>query len=87
MPKSKVRQKKVYTPPTDIAPRVTKVRAKPSSIWLPATAVALVVLGIGWLVVFYLSQGVYPVASWGYWNLAIGFGLMVSALAVFSRWR
>jgi cell division protein CrgA len=88
VPKSKVRQKKIYTPPTDIAPRVaTRVKDKPSSIWLPVTAVALVILGIGWLVVFYLSTGTYPVASWGYWNLAIGFGLMVSALAVFSRWR
>ena len=87
MPKSRVRQKKVYTPPADVAPRVTKIKAKPSSVWVPATAVALVVAGIGWLVVFYLSQGTYPVQSWGYWNLAVGFGAMVSALGVFARWR
>jgi len=50
-------------------------------------AVALVVAGIGWLVTFYLSDGVYPVLSWRYWNLAIGFGAMVAALGVFARWR
>jgi Cell division protein CrgA len=89
VPKSQVRKKKVYTPPADIRPAaVTAAAAKrPSPIWLPITAVTLIVLGIAWLVVFYLSQGAYPVLSWGYWNLAIGFGAMVSALAVLSRWR
>jgi hypothetical protein len=87
VPKSRVRQKKVYTPPTDVVPRVTKVKAKPSALWVPATAVGLIVAGIGWLVVFYLSQGAFPVASWGYWNLAVGFGAMVSALALLARWR
>jgi len=87
VPKSRVRQKKVYTPPTDVVPRVTKVSRRPSPAWVPITAVALIVAGIGWLVVFYLSQGTYPVASWGYWNLAIGFGGMVSALVLLARWR
>jgi len=87
VPKSRVRQKKIYTPPPDLAPRVTRVSRKPSGIWLPILAVSLVVLGIGWLVVFYLSQGVYPVLSWRYWNLAVGFGAMVSALGLLARWR
>jgi hypothetical protein len=47
----------------------------------------MVVAGIGWLVVYYLSEQAYPVASWGFWNLAVGFGLMVAALGVFARWR
>jgi hypothetical protein len=87
VPKSRVRQKKVYTPPTDVAPRVTTLNKRPSPVWVPVTAVLLVVVGIGWLVTFYLSDGLYPVLSWRYWNLAIGFGAMVSALAVFTRWR
>jgi len=87
VPKSRVRQKKVYTPPTDVVPRVTRVSRKQSGLWLPITAVSLIVLGIGWLVVFYLSQGQYPVLSWRYWNLAIGFGAMVSALVLLARWR
>jgi hypothetical protein len=87
VPKSRVRQKKVYTPPTDVAPRVTTLNKRPSSLWVPVTAVALVVAGIAWLVTFYLSDGQYPVLSWRYWNLAIGFGALVAALAVFTRWR
>ncbi len=87
MPKSQVRKKKVYTPPADVRPTSTAATRKPSPVWLPATAVALIVLGIGWLVVYYLSGTTYPVGSWGYWNLAIGFGAMVASLALLSRWR
>lgn len=87
MPKSQVRKKKIYTAPTDVLPAANAGDKKPSPIWLPATAVGLVVFGIGWLVVFYLSESQYPVASWGYWNLAVGFGGMVASLALFSKWR
>jgi hypothetical protein len=87
VPKSQVRKKKVYTPPTDVRPSSVAASRKPSPRWLPATGVALIVFGIAWLVVYYLSDTNYPVASWSYWNLAIGFGAMVASLAVFSRWR
>ncbi|GIF70430.1 hypothetical protein Ais01nite_84650 [Asanoa ishikariensis] len=87
MPKSQVRKKKVYTPPTDVRPSSVAASRKPSPRWLPVTGVALIAFGIAWLVVYYLSDTDYPVASWSYWNLAIGFGAMVASLAVFSRWR
>jgi len=90
VPKSHVRKKKVYTPPADVRPAAVgsvAARKKPSPMWLPITAVTLIVLGIAWLVVFYLSGGLYPVQSWRYWNLAIGFGAMVTALGLLSRWR
>ena len=86
MPKSHVRKKKVYTPPVDPA-QTTSAARRPSPVWLPALAVSLIVVGIGWLVVFYLSQGVYPIGAWEYWNLAIGFGAMVLALGLLSKWR
>jgi Cell division protein CrgA len=87
VPKSQVRKKKVYTAPTDVRPTTTAAAKKPSPIWLPVTAVSLIVIGIVWLVVFYLSEQQYPVESWRYWNLAIGFGAMVSSLILLSRWR
>ncbi len=87
MPKSQVRKKKVYTAPAELRPSTTASAKKPSPIWVPALAVALIVIGIAWLVVFYLSEQAYPVASWQYWNLAVGFGSMVASLIVLSRWR
>jgi hypothetical protein len=98
VPKSRVRKKKVYTPPTDLRPQPTvtsaaAARRRPSPVWLPITAVTLIVVGIAWLVVFYLTQGFAdaPALAFlfkiGYWNLAIGFGAMVAALFLLARWR
>lgn len=87
MPKSQVRKKKIYTPPAEVRPVSEADRKKPSPMWLPITAVALIVFGILWLVVFYLTAGRYPVQAWGYLNLVVGFGAMVSSLIVLSRWR
>lgn len=87
MPKSNVRKKKVYTPPAELRPTQTATTNRPSPVWVPALAVFLIVAGILWLVTFYLSQGRYPVNSWRYWNLGVGFGAMVAALGVLSKWR
>jgi hypothetical protein len=93
VPKSQVRNKKVYTPPTELRPRQSTASRKPSPVWVPATAVTLIVLGIVWLVVYYLTSAFFYVPALkvlyniGYWNLAIGFGCMVAALALLSKWR
>jgi hypothetical protein len=87
VPKSQIRKKKVYTPPAEVRPASEATRRKPSSPWLPATAVAMIVAGIAWLVVFYVTTGEYPVESLEYLNLVVGFGLIVGSLGVLSRWH
>jgi hypothetical protein len=93
VPKSQVRKKKVYTPPTELQPRSTAASRKPSPVWVPALAVTLIFVGILWLVVYYLTGGFFDVkafsalADLGYWNMAIGFGALVGALLLLSKWR
>jgi hypothetical protein len=89
VPKSRVRKKKVYTAPAELRPTAATVakRAKPSPRWLPGFAIGLIVAGIAWLVTYYMTQGSYPVSSLGAWNLAVGFGLLVASLGVFTQWR
>jgi hypothetical protein len=94
VPKSRVRKKKVYTPPVELRPQPTAAASKrPSPVWVPATAVSLVILGIAWLVVFYSTQGFADISALsalfklGYWNLAIGFGALIAALMLFTKWR
>ena len=87
MPKSTVRKKKVYTPPTDLVPATGAISRRPSAPWVGALAVGLILFGLVWLVVFYLTGGHYPVESWGYWNLGVGFAGLVGSLIVLSRWR
>lgn len=87
MPKSRVRKKKVYTAPAELRPKTPESSRQPSPVWVPAVAVGLIVIGIGWLVTFYLTEGLFPIAPLEYWNLAIGFACLVASLLVLSRWR
>lgn len=88
MPKSRIRKKKVYTAPTDVRPAVGAKKKKPSPRWVPILAVALIVIGILYLVTYYLwQQDIEFMQDLGYWNLAIGFSMLVASLGVLTQWR
>ncbi|MBP2475510.1 hypothetical protein JOF53_004382 [Crossiella equi] len=88
MPKSKVRKKDVYTAPTDRRTPV-KLKAKGPSHPIYITVMLLVmVLGLAWLVVYYLAgQDIQFMADLGSWNFAVGFALMIAGLLMTMRWR
>jgi len=90
VPKSKVRKKSVYTPPEGVLPsRAAQARAaQPSPRWYAAVMVALMVLGLLWIVVYYVAGDRIPfMTSLGPWNFGIGFGAMVIGLIMSMRWR
>ena len=90
MPKSKVRKKSAYTPPEGGAPgRGVQARAlQPSPRWYAPVMVTLMVLGLMWIVVYYVAGDRIPfMVSLSAWNFAIGFGLMVAGLIMSMRWR
>ena len=63
------------------------VIARPTPRWYVVVMVGLMLLGLAWIVVFYLSQTAYPVGDWGNWNLVAGFGLVLLGFAMTTRWR
>lgn len=82
MPKSRVRQKAVYTPP----PRSQPPKVSPP--WLAPTMVSLWVLGIAWIAVYYITAGTIPgLRFFGDWNLLIGFGFIIVGFVLSTRWR
>ncbi len=83
MPESKGRSKSSYTPP----PRRPQKAAVGNPPWFAPVMVALMVIGLLWVVAFYISGQQYPVQALGRWNLGIGFGLMVAGFAMTTRWR
>lgn len=88
MPKSKVRKKTAYTPPTDrLAP--TKPRPiGPSHPLYVAIMLGLMLLGLIWLVVNYLAgDRIGFMADLGAYNFLIGFALMIAGLLMTMRWR
>ncbi|HEY8300950.1 MAG TPA: cell division protein CrgA [Jatrophihabitans sp.] len=92
MPKSKVR-KKSDSPsrPDALAGSSHANRAMaPSPSWYPITMVVVMVLGLAYLVVYYLTnsgQGVPIMQDLGAWNFAVGFGVMMLGLIMAVRWR
>ena len=52
--------------------------------WAPAF-VTLLLLGLVWLMVYYISSGAYPNISW--WNMVIGLGIMMVGFLMTLKWR
>ena len=44
-------------------------------------------IGLVWIIVYYLSQTSWPVPSLGPWNIMVGFGIMFIGFLMTTRWR
>lgn len=87
MPKSKVRKKSDYpVGPTNRTP--VKVKAGPSSQIYVTVMLGLMLIGLAWLVVYYLAgEQIGFINSLGAYNFLIGFGFMIAGLVMTMRWR
>jgi hypothetical protein len=48
----------------------------------------LLVLGLIWIVVYYVAGSDIPgMSTLGNWNLLVGMGMIVAGFLVFTRWR
>jgi hypothetical protein len=64
----------------------TKKQAPNPEWWVPVF-VTLLLLGLAWIVVFYVSQGAWPIQAFGYGNLVAGFILLLAGFGMAMRWR
>jgi len=83
VPESKGRAKPTHTTPSYKPSK--KPMANPP--WFVPVMLGLMVLGLLWVVTFYITAGAYPIPKINYWNLIIGFGLMISGFMMTTRWR
>ena len=81
MPKSRTRAKAVYTPPP------SRTKAKVSPRWLVPTMLGCLLVGLAWIALYYVTGGSLPVSALGAWNLMVGFALIISGVALSTRWR
>ncbi|GAA1141093.1 cell division protein CrgA [Nesterenkonia lutea] len=56
-------------------------------LWYRATMIGLMVLGLLWLIVWYITQGAAPLAAVGGWNVIIGFGIIMIGFFMTMRWK
>ena len=61
--------------------------ATPTPVWFKPIMLGLMVLGLVWVIVFYLSGQALPIPGIGGWNLVIGFGIAFVGFLMTTRWR
>ncbi len=82
MPKSRIRRKVAFTPPPTKSPAKLRSRA-----WVAPVMLALFLIGLLWIVTFYVTSAQYPIGALGNWNIAIGFSLLAAGVVVATQWR
>jgi hypothetical protein len=49
--------------------------------------IANFLIGLFWIVVFYISQTLYPIPGIGAWNMIIGFSFIAVGFSLATKWR
>jgi hypothetical protein len=88
MPKSKLRKKvaeqRAHNQEVDVQ---TPHAPLESPRWLAPTMVAAFLIGLFWIVTFYVTQTRYPIPGIGAWNMIVGFSFVGVGFSLATRWR
>ena len=86
MPVSR-RRKKDASAPAASADVLTPVKLD-NPRWLVPAMIGLFLIGLAWLVVFYLAPGLAPFARLGnLWSVVVGFVFLGGGFSLATRWR
>jgi hypothetical protein len=70
------------------ASKPKKIKAPSSRRWVPPTFITVGLLGVAWLITYYVAGPYIPfMAALGNWNILIGMGGMAAAFALATLWR
>ena len=87
MPKSKVRKKVIEQRATEQVEEVVENEIIESPSWLAPVMVANFLIGLIWIVIFYVSSTSYPIPGIGAWNMIVGFSFIGVGFSLATRWR
>ncbi|MEV6394956.1 cell division protein CrgA [Streptomyces sp. NPDC051907] len=85
MPKSRIRKKADFTPPPS-SKQATNIKLTSRS-WVAPVMLALFLIGLAWIVLFYVTEGELPIESFGNWNIVAGFGFIAAGFGVSTQWK
>lgn len=84
MPKSRLRKKSDYTPPPSA---VAAVKLDSGRRWVAPLMLALFLVGLAWIVIYYVTSASWPIKPWGNWNILVGFGFIAAGFGVSTQWK
>ncbi|GGE96697.1 cell division protein CrgA [Mycetocola zhadangensis] len=59
----------------------------PNPVWFKPVMFGFMLVGLIWIIVFYVSQGALPIAALESWNIVVGFGIAFIGFLMTTRWR
>ena len=59
----------------------------PNAVWFKPVMFGFMLLGLIWIIVFYVSGSTLPIPSLGAGNILVGFGIMFIGFLMTTRWR
>jgi hypothetical protein len=83
VPKSRIRKKSDFTPPPD---KKTAIKLD-TRRWIAPFMLGLFLVGLLWIVVYYVTNGDFPVEQMGNWNIVVGFGFIAAGFGVSTQWK
>ncbi|MGP3980759.1 cell division protein CrgA [Streptomyces sp. KR80] len=87
MPKSRIRKKDEFTPPPAAKQQTTSINLSSGRRWVAPLMLALFLIGLAWIVVFYVTTGDMPIGALGNWNIVVGFGFIAAGFVVSTQWK
>jgi hypothetical protein len=85
VPKSRIRKKADFTPPA-ATKKATAIKLTSRS-WVAPVMLALFLIGLAWIVLFYVTEGDLPLKSLENWNIVVGFGFIAAGFGVSTQWK
>jgi len=72
---------------SESTPTVQSGDPVPNAVWFKPVMFGFMLVGLTWIIVYYMSQASLPIASLGTWNIVVGFGIMFIGFLMTMRWR
>lgn len=85
MPESKGRVRK--KPRKDNRPVDVAAPPQVNPPWFVPVMCGLMIFGVLYVTVFYVTSGDWPIGAIGYWNLVVGLGAIMAGFLMATRWR
>lgn len=59
----------------------------PNPVWFKPIMFGLMLVGLIWIIVYYVSSTTLPIAELGDANIIVGFGILFLGFLMTTRWR
>ncbi len=59
----------------------------PNPVWFKPIMFGFMLVGLAWLIVYYVSLNAFPIPDLGVGNILSGFGLILVGFLMTTRWR